>query len=378
MTQLPLARRTAEAGTAIGPIGDRVEGVERIAVLRAGNIGDLLFALPAVDALAACYPKARITLIGMPAHAALLRGRPGPVSEVVVLPVVEGVGAAPGAAQDPEEIEAFCAGMRERRFDLALQLHGGGGYSNPFLNRLGARVTAGLRTPDAEGLDRVVPYRYYQHEVLRSLEVAGLLGARPVTIEPVLAVTEEDVRRAGELLGDGPPVLALHPSATDPRRRWPAERFGSISARAAGRGLRVAVLGAAGEEELGASVVEAARAAGAPDGSVRSLAGLGDLGQLVGVLATAVAFVGNDSGPRHLAQAVGCPTVGLYWAGNLINAGPLGRSRHRIHLDWRTTCPVCGIDVSQVGWTAERCEHDPSFLTAIDVDPVWADLEDFL
>src|SRR3954471_6742196 len=200
MTQFPLARRTAEAGSAIGPVGDRVEGVERIAVLRAGNIGDLLFALPAVDALAACYPEARITLLGMPAHAALLGDRPGPVSEVVVLPRVEGVGAAPGTASPPDEIEEFCARMREQRFDLALQLHGGGRYSNPFLKRLGARVTAGLRTPDAEHLDRIVPYTYYQHEVLRSLEVAGLLGARPVTIEPVFSVTEDDLRRAAELL----------------------------------------------------------------------------------------------------------------------------------------------------------------------------------
>src|SRR3954470_22315121 len=305
MTTLPLARRTRDAGTAVGPVGERVEGVERIAVLRAGNIGDLLFALPALDALSACYPDARITLLGTPAAAALLRGRPAPVDEAVVLPVSEGVRSSPGEDPDPEAIDDFVRGMRERRFDLGLQVHGGGRYSNPFLTGLGARVTAGLQTPDADPLDRVVPYRYYQHEVLRALEVAGLVGARPVTLEPVLAVTEDDVRRAQDLLGDGPPLLALHPSATDPRRRWPAERFGAIAARAARRGLRVAVLGAAGEEQLADEVVAGALASGAPEGSVRSLAGRGDLGQLVGVLATAVALVGNDSGPRHLAQAVG-------------------------------------------------------------------------
>ncbi|WP_210508618.1 glycosyltransferase family 9 protein [Naasia sp. SYSU D00057] len=378
MTQRPLARRTAEAGTALGPIGEPVEGVERIAVLRAGNLGDLLFAMPALDALRQCYPDARITLLGMPAHAALLRDRPGPVDEVVVLPVSEGVRLSPGTEPDPNEVAEFAARMRERRFDLGVQVHGGGRYSNPFLTRLGARVTAGLRTPDADPLDRTVPYRYYQHEVLRALEVVGLVGARPATLEPVLTATDDDVARAAELLGNGPPVLAIHPSATDPRRRWPADRFGAIAARATGRGVRVVVLGAEGEEELADAVVQAAIADGAPEGGVRSLAGLGDLGQLVGILDQAVALVGNDSGPRHLAQAVGCPTVGLYWAGNLINAGPLGRTLHRVHLDWRSTCPVCGIDVTQVGWTAERCEHDPSFLTSIEVDAVWDDVEDLL
>ncbi|BDZ44309.1 glycosyltransferase family 9 protein [Naasia aerilata] len=223
-----------------------------------------------------------------------------------------------------------------------------------------------------------MPYRYHQHEVLRSLEVAGLLGARPVTLEPVLTVTDADVRRAQALLGDGPPIVALHPGATDPRRRWPTERFGEIAARAAERGHRAVVVGSADEAGLGAEVVASARAAGAPEGSVRSFAGEGDLGVLVGTLALSVATVANDSGPRHLAQAVGCPTVSMYWIGNVINAGPLGRSLHRVHLDWRTECPICGIDVTQVGWTAERCEHNPSFVDAIAVDDVWADLEDFL
>jgi len=317
-----------------------------------------------------------VTLLARPAHGALLRGRPGPVGDVAVPPAVEGVG--PPATRDPDEVGAFLADRAGRRFALAVQVHGGGRYSNPFVSRLGARVTAGLQAEDAIALDRVVPYRYYQHEVLRALEVVGLLGAPPVTLEPVVAVTEEDLARADELLGTGDPVLAIHPGATDPRRRWPAERFGEIAARAAARGLRTVVRGGADDAALADEVVGAAFAAGAPEDSVRSLAGHADLGQLVGVLGRAAVLVGNDSGPRHLAQAVGCPTVGLYWAGNLINAGPLGRSRHRIQLDWRAQCPICGIDVTQVGWTAQRCEHDPSFLTSIDVDAVWTDVEDLL
>jgi hypothetical protein len=138
------------------------------------------------------------------------------------------------------------------------------------------------------------------------------------------------------------------------------------------------VVGSADEAGIADEVVAAAVRAGAAEGTVRSVAGTGDLGVLVGILALSDALVGNDSGPRHLAQAVGCPTVSVYWVGNLINAGPLGRSLHRVHLDWRSVCPVCGIDVTHVGWTAERCEHNPSFVDAVSVDDVWADLADFL
>ena len=376
---MPIATPPDAPDPVVGPLGEPLVDVTRIAVLRGGNIGDLLFALPAIDALKAKYPESHLTLLCRPAHAALLAGRPSSVDETVILPVAEGVRGEPGVEPDEDEIERFFTAMRERRFDLAVQIHGGGTFSNPFLQRLGARTTIGLQTPDAAALDRVVPYRYYQHEVLRALEVAGLVGAPVATLEPRIAVTEEDRRRATELLGLGEgKLLAVHPGATDPRRRWPAERFGEVAARATAEGVQVVVVCDSGDADLAAAVVAAATAAGAPDGSVISTAGAGDLGQLVGTLAQATAFVGNDSGPRHLAQAVGCPTVGIYWVGNLINAGPLGRSRHSVHLGWTVVCPVCGIDVTQVGWTAERCEHDPSFVADVQVDAVWADVRSFL
>ncbi len=83
------------------------------------------------------------------------------------------------------------------------------------------------------------------------------------------------------------------------------------------------------------------------------------------MLAAADVMVGDDSGPRHLAVAVGTPTVGVFWFGNVVNAGPIDRGRHRVHMSFVTRCPVCGVDVTQVGWTAERCEHDPSYVDEV-------------
>ncbi|THJ66254.1 glycosyltransferase family 9 protein [Arthrobacter echini] len=357
-----------DPGRSVGPLLAPFEDIRTIAVLRGGGLGDLMFALPAIAALKNRYPEAVITLLGMPAHAALLTGREASVSEVVELPVHPGV--RPGES-DPAAVEQFFDTVRGS-FDLAVQLHGGGRNSNPFLLRLEARHTIGTRTHDAVALERTIPYVYYQQEVFRALEVVGLAGAAPVEPEARLSLTARDAERAGQLLGPGP-VIALHPGATDPRRRWPSSSFAEVAVRAAADGCEVVVVGDASDVPAAEEIVRLALAQ-LPTASVRSLAGRLDLGELLGVLGASTVVVGNDSGPRHLAQALGTPTVGVFWIGNVINAGPVGRTLHRLHFSWVTHCPTCGADLRQVGWTAERCEHDDSLVASVQPGAVYADV----
>ncbi|SEB35622.1 ADP-heptose:LPS heptosyltransferase [Paramicrobacterium humi] len=360
------------SATAFANLGDRFESVESIAVLRGGGLGDLLFAAPALEALHAAYPQADITVLGMPLHAELLGGRFPAVASVEELPVAPGVR---DGTPDPAAVEAFFARL-SGRFDLAVQVHGGGRNSNPFLARLGAAHTVGTGTPDAPALERTLPYVYYQHEVLRALEVVALAGAAPVALEPRLTPTDEDLRAGTALTAalDGP-VLAVHPGATDPRRRWPAERFAELAARFVRAGGSALVIGGVADVDAVNEITRRGSAlAGADAERITSRAGDLGLSELVGVLATADAFLGNDSGPRHLAQAVGTPTASVYWFGNVVNASPLERGRHRMQLSWTTHCPVCGRDATQAGWTAERCEHDVSFVDDVSADAVWDDV----
>lgn len=360
-----------QVGTGVGPVLEKFDAVARIVVLRGGGLGDLIFAIPAMAALKAAYPGAAITLLGTPIHKALLAAVTSPVDEVCVLPYSEGV--RPGT-EDPAELDRFFEEMRSREFDLAVQVHGGGRYSNPFLLRLGARHTVGTRTADAASLERTVPYLYYQHEPLRAVEVAGFAGAFPVDLEARLEPVEG--LRAGAAGVDddgGQPLVVIHPGATDPRRRWPAERFAELAAACAADGSRVVIVGDESEQGLAARI-----AALAGSGAVHSVAGTLDMSGLVALLADAAVVVGNDSGPRHLAQALGVPTVGIFWAGNVINAGALGRSLHRVHASWVTACPTCGIDVTQVGWTAPRCQHDDSVVAGIAVNDVYEDVRSLM
>jgi ADP-heptose:LPS heptosyltransferase len=336
------------------PLEPTFDHVRSIAVLRGGGLGDLLFAMPAMTALAAAYPRAELVLLGTPMHADLLAGRPGPVTRVEVLPHAAGIRDARGAASEP--VDAFLERLRHARFDLAVQLHGGGRNSNPFVLRLGARHTVGSATEDAEPLERTLPYVYYQHEVVRGLEVAGLAGAAPVDLEPALVVLDDERERADARLGalEGP-LVVVHPGATDPRRRWPVDRFAHVVRALMADGAEIAVVGDPSDRPIEAELMAALGPSGA---RVRRLAGRTDLGETAALFERAAVVVADDSGPRHLAQAVGAPTVGIFWFGNVVNAAPLGRGRHRVHLSFTTSCPVCGADVTQVGWTAERCEHD--------------------
>ncbi|MBF4606971.1 glycosyltransferase family 9 protein [Curtobacterium sp. VKM Ac-1393] len=356
----------------IGVGGERFDGVREIAVLRGGGIGDLMFALPALDALAAAYPAARITLLGTPAAAALLEGRSDAVHAVEELPVVPGVRDAGDDAPTAEDFAARLHG----RYDLAVQLHGGGRNSNPFLLRLGARHTVGTATADAEVLERWVRYVYYQHEVLRALEVVSLAGAAPVTLDPRVRVTDGERLAVRARLGVGGRLVAIHPGATDPRRRWDPERFAAVARARLDLGDDVVLVGDASDAPAADAIVGVLPAGLV--GRVHDLTGMLSLRELPAVLAAADVVVGDDSGPRHLAVAVGTPTVGVFWFGNVVNAGPFDRGRHRVHLSFVTRCPVCGVDVTQVGWTAERCAHDPSYVDEVDPQAVLADVADLL
>jgi ADP-heptose:LPS heptosyltransferase len=335
-----------------------VPDVRRIAVLRASALGDFVFALPALASIRGAYPRAEIVLLARTWHRELLDGRPSPVDRVVALPA--GFVGDDGPPLPAAERERILADLRSERFDLAIQLHGGGRNSNPVVARLGARVTAGAGTPDAPPLDRLVPYVYWQREVTRWLEVAALVGARPTTYEPELAVTDRDRERSERVVSrDGGPIAVVHPGATDPRRRWPAERFGAVARRLAGDGRRVVVTGTAAEGDVTRAVIEAS------GGRALDTTGRIDLPALVGLLARADVVVSNDTGPLHLANAVGARTVGIFWVGNAINAAPPFRARHRPLLSWRLDCPVCGMNC-----ITGRCEHDASFVDGVSVDEV--------
>jgi ADP-heptose:LPS heptosyltransferase len=370
------------AAADVRPLAD----VRKIAVLRPNAVGDFVFALPALHALERAYPDAELVLLGLPWHVDFLRERPGPVDRVVVVPPLAGVGLAPDA-DDEGARRRFLEAMRSEGFDIACQMYGGGRYSNPLLAAFGARLTVGARADGAPPLDRWVPYPEPASRRLALLEVAALAGAAQVALEQELTLTAADCQAAAAVLSrvrapaasgarpaprdplaahaapaaasSAAPLVLLQPGSSDPRRCWPAASFAAVGDALAGMGARIAVNGTDDEAPLVRRVVRAMRA------PAIDLSGKLDLGGLCGLIGRAACVVSNDTGPLHLALAIGTPCVGIFWLTNLIDGAPLRPSLLRAALSLRQDCPVCGLPNLR-----QRCSHEASFVADVPVEQV--------
>ena len=331
---------------AVGPIEDRWPDVNRIVVFRGGGLGDVLMAMPAIDALAAAYPDAEIVLVCTPFFSGLMSDRPSAVTRCVTMPPVQGVYEPDEPLADVDaERRRFDDQMTGSSIDLGVQLHGDGKWANPFLLNMKPRWTVGTATREAEPLTRSIPYRSYQSEVMRCLEVVGLAGAPPVTLKPRISVTAADLKKAREVLPPSDnPTIAFHPGARDPCRRWPASNFATVIRHCVNQGGRAVLVGSPAERSLLSDVAEMARRAPGDGSNTIVILDDIDLSTLCGVLACSDVVVGNDSGVRHLAGAVESPSVGIFWIGNMIKFSPFGRSRDRALISWTMKCPVCGSD----------------------------------
>jgi ADP-heptose:LPS heptosyltransferase len=343
-----------------------VPGVGRIAVLRANGVGDFLMIVPALECLRAAYPDAEITVIGDAWLAPFLEGRPGPWDQAVVAPHYPGLRGLPAAAEPGDDLQPFLD-EHGGAYDLVLQMHGGGRSSNGFVRLLRPGLAVGPRTSDAVALDRWVPYLDSRHEALRWLEVAALAGAdNALSVDRLtarLGLTEGDLAESRSVWPGDEPFVMFHAGFRDPRRQWSVENFIELGRRLFDEhGLQVVLIGSEHDADVSAKV--AAALPGHASDVTRRLS----LSGLLGLASRATLFVGNDSGPRHLAIAVRTPSVGIFWVGNLLSFGPLSGSSERTAVSYRTRCPVCGQEQVR-----HRCDHDVSFVDDISVDEVYAE-----
>src|SRR3954470_764747 len=352
--------RTPE-GASLREGWERFDRVRSIAVLTASGIGDFLVRVPALEALRTAYPGSTITVLGDTWHPAFLEGRPGPWDGAVSVPRTEGLCRLDGELRS--RTAAFVAEHRGRH-DLVVQMQGGGAESTAVVRALEPRFSVGARTPAAEPLTRDLPYVDRRPEVLRWLEVAELAGAQPTLttgrLVPRVAVTDQD-RAGSRLAWDGDePFVVVHAGARDPRRCWSPARFAAVALELRRTvGTNVVLVGTR-RDRAAASEVAQRLGSGAVDLTERL-----SLGAMLGLASRSALFIGNDSGPRHVAIAAGIPTVGIFWVGNVLTFGPLVGGLHRAAVSFTVNCPVCGRPQ-----LTDRCEHAVSFVDDVTVEEV--------
>jgi lipopolysaccharide heptosyltransferase II len=295
-----------------------IHQVSSILLVRLRQIGDVVFTTPAVHALRRRFPEAHLTYLVEPAAAPVVEGNPH-LNEVLVAPRRSGLG---GLAGD------FALGrrLRARRFDLAIDFHGGPRAS--LLTWLsGAPVRIGYEVAGRSWMytRRVARSRTLlpRHSVVNQWDLVAALDIPPP--DPSTAPTEmrgdraaaaavdERLARAGVAAAD--PLVVVHVSAGNPFRRWPFEHFVELIAALAtqDRARRIIVTSGPSEEAAAARVIAAARDRLAADAPQRVLScGEFSLVELRALLDRAALYIGGDSGPLHVASTTAVPIVGLY------------------------------------------------------------------
>ncbi len=319
------------------------EPPRKVALLRASRIGDFICAIPAFRALRHALPDAEITVITLP----ILR------DIAIRIPYLDRYVAFPGfpgiAEQffDARTTTRFLQAMQEEHFDLALQMQGSGVYSNPFTLLLGAKATAGFVRPgDPPGLlTAALPYPDQVHEIRCVLSFTSFLGAPEQGVQIEFPLWPQDHAEAAALLANAkPPLIGLHPAARELTRRWPIERFAAVGAALRRKyGGTVVIVGEPEEQATGEMLVQQL---GEPYLNLIGKTSLVTLGAVIDRLSV---LITNDTGPAHIAYALGAPTVTIFGAGNPATNGPLQEGPFRV-LAHPVPCRPCGQEICPIGY----------------------------
>jgi ADP-heptose:LPS heptosyltransferase len=306
-------------------------GLRRILVIRFGRIGDILVLTPALRALARAHAGAAIDVLTTGDGVVTLAGNPH-VRDVLEL----------RARRLPRllnrERARLVGELRARSYDAVFLLEGAERYRT-LARDIGGPVVYGFaRDGEADSATRVrrAPDR---HEGLRFLDVLARAGIPAAGVHYDFHV--DGAARAGvRTLLDGAgvphdaPIAGIHAGHFQRRVRrgkphaktWPAERYAEVVRRLAARGFTVVLTGGNGERALNRRIVERT------GGGAIDLAGRTDLRTLAALIERCAVFLAPDTGPAHLAAAVGTPLVALFGPKAPHIMGPLGDDARIVRL----------------------------------------------
>lgn len=303
----------------------------RILFIKPSSLGDVVHAIPTLAALRRRFPQAHMAWL-------VKRQWAGLVERVEGLNQVWPVG--PGAAGWLSEVPR----LRAAGFDLAVDLQGL--FRSAVLARLaGCPARVGF-VNGREGspwfyTQRVAVPTPEMHAVDRYLLVAEALGAeRPAHPQFSFAMPPTDRREVAGVLDragvrTGSSWIAMHVSARWPTKRWPAASFAAVADRLHEEGVGPVVLIGGPDDRADAQAVTTLMRTA----SVGDVTGMTPLGLLPALLQSASVLLTNDSGPMHVAAAVGTPVVALFGPTSPLRTGPYGKT-HRV-LARQLPCSPC-------------------------------------
>lgn len=341
------------------------ENIRNILIIQLGDIGDVVWSIPAFRAVKEFYAEAHLSLLVRGGTGRLLAGDP------VIDRIFEVQGSVTTLFNRLHKDLLLIRALRRERFDfvLDLRLDDRGAYMARFTGAP-IRVTQ---------YNKNLPWRnrFFTHLVhpsssegsLRgaaeqSLRIIREFGIQPRDPVPRLVIAEATLHRASRLLAEADldesmPWITLNPFSRWQYKEWGDEKWAEIIAWVWNRyGIATVIVGAAAERERAEYI------AGRRDVAVCNLAGKTELNELAGILSLSRFHIGVDSAPPHIAAAVGTPTAIIYGPSSWIDWAPLGDDHVVIVPDCE--CAPChrkGCDGE--GWS--RCLEEMGVDTVRDV-----------
>lgn len=334
----------------------------RILIIKPSAVGDVVHALPILNLLRTKWPTAHIAWLVTPVCSGILEGHPQ-LNEVILFDR-KGLGAAWKSGESRSQLGAFRHRLRDGNFDLVIDLQG--------LFRSGWmawQTRAPVRVGFANARE-LAPLFYThrvrvgspeQHAIERYLTIAEQLGCGRGPVKFVFPTDDADRAHVREMTNNIGKYAVVLPGTNWKTKRWPVESFAALVQPLRERfSLSTIIAGGPGDRELAAKI---------PGGL--DLTGKTSLRQLVALLEAADLVIANDSGPMHIAAALGRPLVTMFGPTNPVRTGPYGRgdsvirvgvpcspcySRHCSHIScmtWLYPEHVLALAATQMGLKSE-------------------------
>jgi|GEM_PF-1496176 len=363
--------RTVIAGAPLPMM--KLEGIENILLVMLDHLGDVLLTFPAIERLRQMFPQAHITALVGSWSESLARGNES-IDEILTYDFFDASSAEPHRRIDAVEADRIEQWLSPGGFDLAVDFRREP-ETRDFLRLSRARYTAGfaqgkeaawltVALPCEPNVQWLRPRRHVAQELIHLVEMIGVAGR--ADIRPRLAIAPGEDFAVKELLvaalpDDGRLLVAIHPGSGRSIKCWPAEHFAGLADRLTERlQARIVWFGSKNEMALVDSILEQMRFRS----EAVSLAGRLSIAQLAAAFRHFDLFIGNDSGPTHLAAGTGMPTLCIC-SGTIdpIQWAPLGPAALVVYR--LMTCSPCYLR------DREECPFEVACLRELGVAEVW-------
>jgi heptosyltransferase-1 len=292
----------------------------KILIIKPSSLGDIIHALPFLKAVKDTFPESRVDWVISKNLKGIIEEHP--LIDNLIIFDKDSWKSVKRLPETLSEISKLRQSLKSRHYDIVVDLQG---LLRSGLIATSTRTTLKIGFADArEGskylYDKRVTVNGGLHAVDRYLEIAKAIGARVKKIEFPLYVDKTAKEKIKALIGNINEYIVIVPSARWITKRWPAENFALLIKNIS---IPCVITGSKSEKMLTQKILNSA------SDNIINLCGKTDLKELTALIAGAKAVVSNDSGPMHIAVALGVPTVTIFGPTDPVKTGPYGWQTNR-------------------------------------------------